>query len=93
MHNALFQSGIFTCIIIVCPKIGVGLFKRTLVTQIVLRVVDNASVPGFLASPARCQIEMIGEFTITKLSDSIHNVPNCQISFSLLFGVFYFLPE
>lgn len=52
--------------IIMCS--GIGIFKRTILTDIVLRVVENASVPGFLLSPSSCQLELIGKLANTHVS-------------------------
>lgn len=41
--------------------LGVGMFKRTILTEIILKVAKNAAIPDFLSSPSSCQLEIIGD--------------------------------
>ena len=59
---------------------GIGIFKRTILTDIVLRVVENASVPGFLLSPSSCQLELIGKLMLIHLD---------LVDIAILYGILF----
>ena len=41
---------------------GVGLFVDSYLTDIILEVVHNAAIPGYLAASSRCELSVLGQF-------------------------------
>ena len=41
---------------------GVGLFVDSYLTEIILEVVHNAAIPGYLAASSRCELSILGQF-------------------------------
>lgn len=48
----------------VCPVVAaVSMFTHTELSDIVLRVVKNVMIPGFIATQSDCPFQLVGKYT------------------------------